>query len=157
MGEGLHEAAFLKYLRSVYSRNTDVKVKIIQAKGGFPGSVVQTAINAEGSYDKKVVMLDNDRPYNEMVAAQKLARMKNIELIENTPCLEATLLSILGFQRTFSTSDEYKDAFETRYLSRDKRCEWREYENVFSRQTLDNNGASVLNLGRLIQLMQGKW
>jgi hypothetical protein len=82
-----------------------VAVKVRRGKGGDAVSVVVDAINTPGSFDRRIVVLDNDKPKSEMEKARREARIKNVELIENNPCLEAFLLSILNNGREIILCD----------------------------------------------------
>ena len=44
VGEGIHEKTFLSYLKSLYSANTNQKVKVDSADGGSPEDIVRTAV-----------------------------------------------------------------------------------------------------------------
>ena len=63
IGEGKADAAFLKYLRSIYCSGGDgVNVSVRDACGKGPSNVIGTAIGALriSSYDKKLCLLDTD-------------------------------------------------------------------------------------------------
>lgn len=156
-GEGLGEEVFLKYLRGLYSQNSGFKVKIRNGKGGTPTNIVMCAVNEPGSFDRKVVVLDNDKSDQEMNHARSEAKQRGIEFLENSPCLEATLLAILRPGQNFlgKTSEWCKSKFESNYMDEKKRTELEEYKKVFSKQILDNQKDSVSELKALINLMMG--
>ena len=156
--EGLEDEVFLKYLRSIYSQNSGVSVKIRNGKGGDPASVVVNASNEPGDYDHRVVVLDNDVSEESMTSARQEAKKRNIELVENTPCLEAVLLTILNKGKSYADkkSAECKKEFESTYLDSKERTDTREYEKVFPKNILDDRRGEVAILNRLLILMEGK-
>ncbi len=75
-GEGLGEEMFLKYLRGLYSRDSGVAVTIRNGKGGTATNIIANAINEPGAFERRIVILDNDKGEQEMgharVEAQKM-------------------------------------------------------------------------------------
>lgn len=157
-GEGLHEELFLKYLQKLYSRNSGVAITIRNGKGGSAVDIVANASRELGDFDRRIVVLDNDKDPNEMNHARTMAKQKGIELLENFPCLEATLLSILSDACSFAskTSVWCKNEFESRYLNKQKRMDVREYERVFPKVLLDKRRMRIAELNQLISLMEGQ-
>ncbi len=94
-GEGLCEEVFLKHLRGIYSYSTGVAIKIEAGRGGSALDIVNDAMHMPGDFDRRVVVLDADKDAKEMASARIMAKSNNIILIENVPCLEATLLAVL--------------------------------------------------------------
>ena len=155
-GEGLGEEMFLKYLRRLYSRNSGVAVTIRNGKGGTATNIITNAVNEPGAFDRRIVILDNDKNKQEMNRARAEAKQKGIELLENSPCLESTLLSILRTGQSFSnkTSAWCKSEFESNYLDKKKRTELGEYGKIFSKTILDTQRVNVSELNALISLME---
>jgi hypothetical protein len=97
VGEGAHEKAFLSHLKSLYSANTNQKVKIDSADGGSPQDIVRTAVKKSRhiDYDRKFILMDSDITVDD--ATKKLAKDNNITIILSEPlCLEGMLLNLLG-------------------------------------------------------------
>ena len=157
-GEGLSEELFLKHLRALYSRDSGVAVTIRNGKGGTATDIVSNATREPGDFDRRIVILDNDKDEQEMQRARTEAKQRGIELIENSPCLEAVLLAILEDANSFSskTSDWCKNKFESNYLDKHKRTEIKEYEKIFPKSLLDERRGDVTELNQLISLMEGK-
>ncbi|MBU3964751.1 RloB domain-containing protein [Patescibacteria group bacterium] len=155
-GEGLGEEVFLKHLRSLYAYNSGVSVTIRNGKGGNPKSVVVNAINEPGDFKRRIVVLDNDKKQKEMKQACDEAKKKRVEILENSPCLEATLLSILRPGQNFSTKQSAwcKSEFETNYMDKKKRTELAEYIKIFSKQVLDNQRSNIAELNAFISIME---
>ncbi len=155
-GEGLAEEAFLKHLRGIYARNSGIGVTIRKGKGGDAASIVVDASNVPGSFDRKIVVLDNDKEDTEMGGARSEATSRQIELIENSPCLESTLLSILNDGKSFSAkgSSWCKAEFESKYIEKKKRSEPSELIKVFPKPLLDMLRTKVSVLNRMITLME---
>ena len=97
VGEGAHEKAFLSHLKTLYSANTDQKVKIDSADGGSPQDIVRTAVKKSKhiGYDRKFILMDSDIAIDD--TTKKLAKDNNITIILSEPlCLEGMLLNLLG-------------------------------------------------------------
>lgn len=156
-GEGLGEEMFLKHLRSLYAYDSGVSVTIRNGKGGNPKNIVINAINEPGDFERRIVILDNDKSQEEMTNARKEAKKRGVELLENSPCLEATLLTILRSGKNFSTKKSVwcKSEFESNYMDKKKRTELEEYKKVFSKQILDNQKEKIAELKTFISIMQG--
>ncbi len=156
-GEGLSEEVFFKHLRGIYAYGNNVAVTVRKGQGGTADKVVIEADNTPGDFDRKVVIVDNDKTNLEMEQARKEAKNRQIELLENVPCLEATLLSILNKGSPFSSksSDWCKSEFESKFISKKKRSEISEYKRLFTKIILDEQRPKILELNRLIELMEG--
>lgn len=154
-GEGLGEEMFLKHLRGLYSRNSGVYVTIRNGKGGTATNIVTNAVNEPGAFDRRIVILDNDKSDHEMSTAREEAKKHRVEMLENSPCLEATLLAILRPGQSFSgrTSAWCKSEFESNYLNKKKRTEILEYGKFFPKNVLDIQREQVSELNILISLM----
>lgn len=155
-GEGLGEEMFLKHLRGLYSRDSGVAITIRNGKGGTATNIITNAVNEPGAFDRRIVILDNDKTEQEMNQARAEARRQGIELLENAPCLEATLLAILRPGQNFSglASARCKSEFESNYLDKKKRTEIAEYGKIFPKATLDAQRTNVPALNTIIGLME---
>ena len=155
-GEGLCEEMFLKHLRSFYSYNTGVAVSVRRGRGGNAYSIVVDAHRIPGAYNRKIVVLDNDNPEPEMNRARAEAKKRGIKLLENTPCLESVLLSIVNGKPIGRSSSWCKSEFELKYMEQGKRGELGEYVKVFPKSLLDAQRAKIPELNQLIDVMEGK-
>jgi len=155
-GEGLGEEMFLKYLRGLYARNSGVSVIIRNGKGGNACDIVSSAMNEPGDFNRRVVILDNDKDQEEMSKARVKAKQKGIEILENCPCLEAMLLSILQEGKSFSnkTSAWCKNEFEKDYLDKKKRTDFNEYPRIFPKEMIDKQRKNIIELSTIISLME---
>lgn len=155
-GEGLGEEMFLKHLRGLYSRNSGVAVTIRNGKGGTAKNIITNAVNEPGAFDRRIVILDNDKSKKEMDQARAEARQKGVELLENSPCLEATLLATLRPGQSFSgkTSAWCKNEFESNYLDKKKRTELNGYGRILPKTILDAQRKNITGLDMLISLME---
>lgn len=155
-GEGQEDCVFLKYLKSLYSQNSSIACKISRGKGGSADGVVIQAHKIQGAFDRKVVVLDNDKNKTEMAKARLDATKKHIELIEHTPCIEAVLLLILGCKADTKqkTSVWCKKEFESKYIDSKKRSEELEYQKIFPKKLLDQKRTKIKELNRLICLFE---
>lgn len=155
-GEGLGEEMFLRHLRGLYSYDSGVAVTIRNGKGGTATNIIINAVNEPGAFDRRIVILDNDKSEQEMKQVREEARRRGIEILENSPCLEATLLAILRPRQSFSSrpSAWCKSEFESNYLNKKKRTELGEYGKFFPKATLDTQRANVPELNTLISFME---
>lgn len=151
-GEGLGETTFLKYLKSLYHRPRLTSISIVTSKKGTADGIVIDA-DKRGDYDKKIVVLDNDKP-QEMKKARQVATDRNIELIENTPCLEHTLLVILSaINGKYLNSTLCKKKFQSNYINRKKRGDLTEYAKLFPKKLLNTRRKKIRELNRMISII----
>lgn len=158
-GEGLGEEMFLKHLRRIYSRDSGTQIKIQKGKGGTSDRVVIDADKTPGYFDKKIVIIDNDKAKSEMERARREAKNRAVSLLENTPCLEFILLSILENEQKLreKKSNWYKKEFEAKYIIKKKRGDSIEYEKLFSKFLLEERRLKISDLNRLISIMEDKF
>jgi len=156
-GEGVCEEVFVKHIKGLYGQNSGISIKVRNGKGGDPLSVVQNALREPGSYDHVVVIIDNDKPESEMSSARATAKGRGLLLIEHTPCLEAVLLSILNSGTSYArkTSPWCKSKFESEHIDKQKRREFHMYERVFPKELLDQQRKKVVELDRIIRIIEG--
>lgn len=155
-GEGFGEEMFLKHLKSLYSYKSNVAITVKKGKGGDAQNIVIDADRIPGAFDRKIVILDNDKTKTEMAKARLEAKNRGIEIIENTPCLEYLLISILDKKPTGKNSDWCKGEFESKFLSKKKRGEPSEYIKLFPKKLLDIKRLKISELNKLILVMEGK-
>lgn len=156
-GEGLGEVVFLKHLKSLYSYTKKTFIRIVMGRGGTAEKIVSDASRQVGDFNKKVIVLDNDKPKKEMIKARQLARSKKFELIENTPCLEYILLSILlDKQKLKKKSSWCKKQFKSNYISKTKRKDQSEYVKLFPKKLLEKKKRKIKELNKMILIMKGR-
>ncbi|MCK5416036.1 RloB domain-containing protein [Candidatus Parcubacteria bacterium] len=155
-GEGMNEQMFLKHLKKLYCCDTNVAITVRKGRGGNSANIVIDASRVLGEFDRRVVVLDNDKPKGEIEEARKIAGSKKIELIENTPCLEHLLLSILGSSKISNDSPECKKMFESEYINKRQRKEAYEYNNLFKKELLEEKRKTIKILDDILQIMEGK-
>jgi len=152
VGEGIHEKAFLSYLKSLYSANTNQKVKVDSADGGSPEDIVRTAVKkSKGiAYDKKFILMDSDIEINDKT--KKLAKENNITLILSEPlCLEGMLLRLLNI----SVPDSSKKCKALLHPKLDgKPTDRKSYENLITKEILENSKIEQIVL--IIKILSNK-
>jgi hypothetical protein len=153
-GEGLGEEMFLKHLKKLYSFNNGIAITIKKGKGGSARNIVVDASKTSGDFDKKIVVLDNDKPKKEMLEARREAKKRKIKLIENTPCLEFILLSVFNKEPKEKLSLYYKHKFESKYIKKKKRTNLKEYDKIFPKKILDSGRLKIPSLHKLILIME---
>ncbi|MGI2178165.1 hypothetical protein [Shewanella frigidimarina] len=111
VGEGIHDKAFLNYLKQVYdSRGNNQKVTVHSADGGSPQDILKTTMKKykHTDFNNTVILIDSDVTITQQT--RDLARRSHIEIIESTPvCLEGMLLCVLGLDvKVGESSDQCK-------------------------------------------------
>ena len=97
VGEGRHEAAFLRHVQRLCApRGCGLSVTVKHAHGkGAKGVIDWTNRQiANAAYDEVAVLLDTDQDWSPAVEA--LARSRGITVLKSTPCFEAVLLRLVG-------------------------------------------------------------
>ena len=153
-GEGASENVFLRHLKNIYANDLGIKITIKNGNGGSPDMVVRKAINREGDFGIRVVIVDSDRP--EIEKAREIAGEKGIHLLENEPCLEALLLRILNIGKFTEnkSSKYYKKEFEKKHICENKRCDIDEYAKIFLKKVLDSRRKEIGELDRMIGFVE---
>ncbi len=147
----------MKHLRSLYSYKSNVAITIRKGRGGNPRNIVLDADRVPGDFDRRIVMLDNDKSYKEMGKATLEAKRRGIELFKNNPCLEFFLISIIDKRPGGKKSIWYKKEFESKYLGKKKRGELEEYEKLFPKPLLNTKRVEIPALDQLISIIEGKY
>lgn len=154
--EGAHDLAFVRHLIKLYADAGMVKfsIKSKQGKGGSPYMLVIEASNVVGSFDKRMVKIDRDRPTTEVEQAEQAATQKNIAICWTKPCIEAMLLSILdGRDYSRFKSKTCKRLFESNHIPANKRTSSRAYESVFSLDIIEAARPRITDLEELVQFV----
>jgi hypothetical protein len=154
VGEGKADAAFLKYLRSIYcSAGGGVNVTVRDASGKGPGNVIGTAIGALriSSYDKKLCLLDTDLVWTKQNKSD--AKHKKIELVGSMPCLEGLLLQILGKTVPASSLD---CKHQLKIITGKDMFESDDYSAYFGYGILQNQRVHLPELDKLLRLFEGR-
>ncbi len=156
-GEGLNEEIFLRHLKSLFAYGKNVAVTVRRGKGGSARDIVVDAGNDFSAFDKRVVILDNDKSEGEMAVAREEASNRNIEVVENTPCLECLLLSILepSANHANDMSAALKKRFQKNYLNGDKTLTQIKCEKLFTKTVIETTRIKNATLKRIIEIMEG--
>jgi hypothetical protein len=155
-GEGMNEEVFLKHLRKLYCHDNNIAVTIKKGRGGDAKNIVLDAFKVPGEFNRRVVVLDNDKGKGEIKRARQLTKDKGIELLKNTPCLEHLLLLILDSKEISTNSKKCKKIFEEKYIEKTQRKERYEYDKYFSKKLLDKKRENIKVLDYIIKIMEGK-
>lgn len=154
VGEGASEKAFVRYLRTLFGRNSNQRVTIESEDGGGPKSMIDNVIrkHRHQDFNHKALLLDEDKeiPAN----ARRKAEKNQLELIISRPvCLEGMLLEVLGEKVPADAS-----ASDCKARLRPKLGEpstnWQAYENCFPQTVLDTT--SVQAIARLRELLKNE-
>ena len=152
VGEGIHEKAFLSYLKSLYSANTNQKVKVDSADGGSPEDIVRTAVKkSKGiAYDRKFILMDSDITID--AKTRKLAKDNNITLILSEPlCLEGMLLKLLKI----NTPDSSKKCKALLHPKLDgKPTDKKSYEKLITKKLLESSDMEQITM--LVKILSNR-
>lgn len=150
--EGYAEDHFARVVRDLYlERDCGTVLQRRNARGYGGARALELAIELRGQTEHNAygVLVDTDRHWGSK--ERELARRAEITVIENDPCLEATLLAIDG-QRVHGTTRDNKVAFEGLYggpASRDGVV-----RRNFPRAKLDAARSRVLVLDRFLRFIR---
>ena len=114
MCEGYAEHEFARVIRDLYlPRDCGTTMQPKNARRGTPHALeLAIELRAQGDYNEYALIVDTDQHWDG--AARARAQANGIVVIENAPCLEATLLKVDG-QNSYQSTSDNKAAFETRY------------------------------------------
>lgn len=143
--EGKRDEAFLKYLRSILTANTEnsPKVSIHQAKGKGGNNVITTLLGKlkQGSYSHAIAFTEADVPpdskHTKLFSTRSPGKK---EIIVAIPCLEGLFMEILGIPAHPNTQD-CKNAIEA--LVNNKLYAHTDYHNLFTPDQIVNYAATL--------------
>lgn len=147
--EGHVEKAFISMLKSYYAR-PNFKVTIDNQRGGSSDKIVNHTCNESLGYDVAAVVIDGDVATTRAVDAR--AKRCNIRIIRNMPCIEATLLKILGApapDTTKSCKREFKNNVGDNATYRGT------YEEHYPKQLIDDKLEEIIELKMIVRAIQG--
>ena len=154
-GEGDRERDFLSHIKTLYhQRNSGFKVKIKYGKGKTPIDVVRKALNVRGDFSIRVVVCDNDKGEVLKNEAQTQADKQSVIVLWSTPCLEATLLSILKNGKSFEhqACDWCKDRVQK--VKKDIKSDADFFQQHFSKLVLEKQRKKIDILEKIISYTQ---
>lgn len=153
-GEGEDEKIFLRHLDKCYCRKDKVTVASSSAGGGGPLNVVKKAVQYRRGIkrDSEFVVLDTDIPWPDEM--KEYAKVEELELIGNEPCLEAFFLDILASEYPWkgSTTAKCKDYFAKH--CKDGYFDEDECARIFTKGILNSARNRVPALDRMIKLIE---
>ena len=157
--EGVHDKTFLDLLKCYYlPKKSSLRVEIKKGHGKAQTEIVRDVVRNPGAYDKKMAVMDNDKPSSEMALADELAEANNVVVMRNTPCIEGVLIRILEPKKKLGgmSSQQLKDYFEEHYIPEKKRTDLVTYKKVFPKELLDEARKREPELDAMIKVMEGK-
>jgi hypothetical protein len=102
--EGESEAVLIKHLKNHFGQDAGSRITVKSASGNGD-AVLKAAIRSFEAFDRRVALYDADwQPQKKHLQA---ARLRKIQILTCSPCLEGLLLEILG-ERPPTTSAECK-------------------------------------------------
>lgn len=149
-GEGLLDSLFLNYLKSIYT-SEKIDITIRRGRGGDAKKIVNDCIKVFGAFNKRAVLLDNDKPAKEVSEARKTAKENNIVVIENTPCLEALFLSILDKDYENKSTKWYKKEFK-KYHKKEIQS-FHDFNKIFPKEIIEEKKEKINNLKLIIEIL----
>lgn len=152
VGEGSIDEAFLKHLKSLYiTRHCGVSVRVINAHGGSPESIVDFTIRQKNSasFDRVIVVMDTDVEWPQ--ATINKARKHKIKLIGTNPCIEGLMLAALDKPVPNSNSD-CKNRVQG--IIKNDLTDQRSYQEFFTKESIDAKSETVQSLNEIISSFQ---
>lgn len=156
--EGQTDEAFIKYLKTLYNRNSGLFITTSNAGGFDPEYIIETGITRFRGigYDHGYIILDTDKKWPP--ESIKKAERYNIKLIGCTPCIEGLYLLILepSFNPESLSSAQCKAKFEHAYLNKHHKLDWRHYAKIFPINILEEAKKRILILDIIINIVSNK-
>lgn len=146
--EGLHDQIFIRHLMQVYRAPDSLYYfDIKHGDGGSPKSLVEKALKMPGQYQERIVVFDNDRGINDLDAAEKAAKGKQVSLSYFDPSLEFVLLRIIEPHKDHSgkSTDDLKKYFHDNHINNRNRGNIDSYK-IFSKELLDSSRKVISDL-----------
>ena len=154
VGEGDSDAAFLKYLRTIYlTRGCGITAKISNAHGKGPDHIIDYSIRQDqnAAYDQVIILMDSDlKASSEMT---KKAKSRKFKIILTKPCLEGLFLKILG-RYVPDNSKECKVRIST--VSQSSLTIPDNYAEFFPKNYLDGRRQKVAELNELLNCLTSR-
>ena len=120
------------------------------SRRGMPHALdMAIRLRAQREYDSYALIVDTDQHWDE--AARSRAQVNDIVVIENAPCLEATLLRVDG-QTSYQSTSDNKAAFENVYGGPARRDGV--IRQHFPRTKFDSARERVATIDRLLTLIR---
>jgi hypothetical protein len=155
-GEGPSDAAFLRYLKSLFApRGSGFEIRADGDEGGDPLHVLRRCLRYRGGseFTTRTILMDTDLPWHpEEVVAR--AKGEKITLLKSEPCLEGLLLAILS-QPVPGTAKECKREFRGKWITEAAMLSAASYTKHFSEAVLRARGKTIPTLDALIRIMEG--
>lgn len=154
--EGADDKAFLKYLKTLFAKDSGIAITIKESYGGGANKVLSDILKQLPA-DIMICIYDIDKEVN--ISLKQKVKNQRIICIENNPCLEAFLLAILeekdySFHQKCNTC---KREFENKYLDKKKRKDKENYTKNFPKELLTKRAKTIKNLKILIDVISGKY
>lgn len=160
MVEGRNDKDFIATLKRFYAYNSSLAITIKSAGGGGPDDMVKKAIHFPGDFDKRLVIIDGDKPFEQ---EQIPSKSSNLELLIITPCLESILLTIFSPKLKVSNiinARDCKKKFQRDILKAKTTASCHDYEKFFKNNTtkslLEKSRNTTPELNRIISIIEGK-
>jgi hypothetical protein len=112
--EGWAEHEFARVIRDLYlPRNCGTSMQAKNSRRGMPHALAMAIeLRALNEYDAYGLIVDTDQHWDDV--SRSRARAVGIVAVENTPCLEATLLQV-DARNHYQSTPENKQAFASAY------------------------------------------
>ncbi|MDA1354430.1 MAG: hypothetical protein O3A01_08225 [bacterium] len=121
--------------------------------------MVKKAIHSPGDFDKKLVIIDGDKPFKQ----KQILKNSKIELLILSPCLESILLTIFSPKTKVSntiSAENCKKKFQKDTLKTTTKASCHDYEKFFKNKTtkslLEKARKTHPVLNRIISIMAGQ-
>jgi len=141
--EGREDRAWFNALVAMYGESGGAYSLVIdQGNGGSADGIVASAVKKQvflgRIYDQILVVVDGDKPEDELQRAKALAVKNGLELIIIPPCMEAMQLNILEPNKGwYKKTSGHKHYFEANYVNDGKRNQAVHYTKILTKAKVD--------------------
>ena len=151
--EGDDEEAFVKHVLKLFvPRGSGLSVSVKNAHGKGARNVIKTAIREKrrGGYDGVAALFDADTNWGQ--SEKTMANKGKIDTLPSTPCLEASLLLMLGDDPGDETSAILKNRLEGRLGGHPPRHPQAGL-SIFTMERIISNRANIPMIDQLLTLL----
>ena len=151
--EGDDEEAFVNHVRKLFvHRGSGLSVSVKNAHGKGARNVIKAAIRErrQGGYDRVAALFDTDTNWGQ--TEKIMAKRGKVDTLPSAPCLEASLLLMLGDDPSGETAAILKNRLESRlggYPPRHPQAGL----SIFTMERIISNRANIPMIDQLLTLL----
>ena len=153
--EGADEKNFFDYLKSLFTRDSGIAIRVKNAFGGGADAVLESVLRQSGYHSVYCVYDVDTNPKKKNEDAVDKAGVKRLP---QQPCFEAFLLEILEEKKYnhHLQCAPCKKRFQKEYLRKSKAMTKDDCAKLFSKSLLEKRAKSIPLLAEVITIFSGK-